>query len=346
MAFTRKEAEEKILSSCLRLVETGLIARTWGNISARLSDEEFLITPSGRAYETLTPEELVVVKIKDHSYEGEIKPSSEKGMHAELYKLRPECDFIVHTHQTRASALSVYGEDFDLAEYGSQVASEEEKAILGPAIPCAKYGLSSTEMLAKNVARAAKRNPECSTVLMKHHGAVTMGKDEEEAFRAAFALEAVAGRIYEKKCNQKIFEEAGEPKAWESIYGYMLHVRTPYIMEMSRRGRTVNAYLDDMAMISGYSTDCIGDIHDEKAFRKALYKRNAVLVKDNGAICVAPDKEEAEAVALVLEKNCFAANLALKKALKPVARVSAEIERNVYIKKYSRLKDAGGEENA
>ena len=73
MAFTRKEAEEKILSSCLRLVETGLIARTWGNISARLSDEEFLITPSGRAYETLTPEELVVVKIKDHSYEGEIK---------------------------------------------------------------------------------------------------------------------------------------------------------------------------------------------------------------------------------------------------------------------------------
>ena len=29
MAFTRKEAEEKILSSCLRLVETGLIARTW-----------------------------------------------------------------------------------------------------------------------------------------------------------------------------------------------------------------------------------------------------------------------------------------------------------------------------
>ena len=71
-----------------------------------------------------------------------------------------------------------------------------------------------------------------------------------------------------------------------------------------------------------------------------------MLVKNDGAICVAPDKDEAEAVALVLEKNCFAANLALKKALKPVTRVSAEIERNVYIKKYSRLKDAGGEENA
>lgn len=346
MAFTRKEAEEKILSSCLRLVESGLIARTWGNISARLSETEFLITPSGRAYETLTPEELVVVKIKDHSWEGDVKPSSEKGMHAELYKLRPECDFIVHTHQTKASALSVYGEDFNLDEYGDQVASDSEKSILGHVIPCAKYGLSSTEMLASNVARAAKRNPESSTILMKHHGAVTMGKDEEEAFRAAFALEEVSGRIFEKKCNQKILTEAGESKEWESIYGYMIHVETPYIMEMSRRGKTVNAYLDDMAMISGYSTECIEDIHNEKAFRKALYKRNAVLIKDNGAICVAPDKEEAEAVAIVLEKNCFAANLALKKGLKPVSRLGAEIERNVYIKKYSRLKDAGGEENA
>lgn len=349
MAFTRKEAEQKILSSCLRLVETGLIARTWGNISARLSDEEFLITPSGRAYETLTPEELVVVKIKDHSWEGDVKPSSEKGMHAELYKLRPECDFIVHTHQTRASALSVYGEDFDLTGLGDKISTEEERAILGPVIPCAKYGLSSTETLAKNVAKAAKKNPGCSTVLMKHHGAVTMGKDEEEAFRAAFALEAVAGRIYEKKCNQKIFEGAEEPKAHEGIYGYMLQVKTPYIMEMSRRGKSVNAYLDDMAMISGYSTECIEDIRNEKAFTKALYKHNAVLVKNKGAICVAPDKDEAEAVALVLEKNCFAANLALKKALKPVGRLSAEIERNVYISKYSKLKDvkeAEGEENA
>lgn len=346
MAFGKTEAGEMILRACGRLVKSGLIARTWGNVSARLSEDEFLITPSGRSYETLTADELVTVRIKDHSWEGEIKPSSEKGMHAELYKLRPECCFIVHTHQTNASALSVYGEDFVLGQFGDSIASGEDRKILGPVIPCARYGLSSTKTLAGNVAKAAKANPESAAVLMKHHGAVVMGRDEEEAFRAAFALEEVSGRIYEKKCNEKIMTGPGKAEAWESIYGNMLHVRTPYVMEMSRRGRSVPAYLDDMAQISGNKTECIKDTKDVNAFRKALGNHNAVLIKDQGAICVASDKDEAEAVALVLEKNCFAANLALKKALKPVDPISAAIDRNIYVKKYSGLKNAGGKDHA
>ena len=346
MAFNRKEAGELILKACKQLVSSGLIARTWGNVSARLSDEEFLITPSGRAYETLTPEELVVVKIKDHSWEGDIKPSSEKGMHAELYKIDPEWNFIVHTHQTNASALSILGEDLDLDAFPDYIATDEEKGILGSVIPCAKYGLSSTKTLTNNVAKAAKNNPGSSSVLMKHHGAVVMGRDDEEAFKAAYALEKVCGRIYEKKCGEKIATMSGESVAWKSIYGNMLHVRTPYVMEMSRRGKTVPSYLDDMAMISGRSTECVKDTKDVKAFRKALGSHNAVIIKNDGAICVAGDKDEAEAVALVLEKNCQAANLGLKKALKPVGHISSAIERRIYVNKYSKLKNAGGETDA
>ena len=346
MAYDKKTAEQMILKACDRLVASGLIARTWGNVSARLSDEEFLITPSGRAYEGMTPDELVTVKIKDHSWEGDIKPSSEKGMHAELYKVNPEWCFIVHTHQTNASALSIYGEDFDLNDYPASVATDEDKAVLGAVIPCARYGLSSTKTLANNVAKAAKANPGSASVLMKHHGAVVMGRDDEEAFRAAYTLEEVAGRIYEKKCGEKIAVSSGETQAWESIYGNMLHVRTPYVMEMSRRGRTVPAYLDDMAMISGYTTECIKDTKDVNTFRRALGSHNAVFVKNDGAICVASDKDEVEAVAIVLEKNCQAANLGLKKALKPVGRVSAAIERRIYVNKYSKLKNAGGEADA
>ena len=47
MAYTRKEAE-KILEAGRKLLEKGLVSRTWGNISARLSQTQFLITPSGR----------------------------------------------------------------------------------------------------------------------------------------------------------------------------------------------------------------------------------------------------------------------------------------------------------
>ena len=83
-------AKETVITAGKRLVESGLIARTWGNVSCRVDDNSFVITPSGRSYETLTPDEIVLVKIDDLSYDGDVKPSSEKGIHAQAYKLRPE----------------------------------------------------------------------------------------------------------------------------------------------------------------------------------------------------------------------------------------------------------------
>ena len=90
MAYTEIEAKELVIEAGKRLVETGLITRTWGNISARISDTQFVVTPSGRAYETLTPDQIVVVNIADGTYEGDIKPSGEKGIHLDAYELHSE----------------------------------------------------------------------------------------------------------------------------------------------------------------------------------------------------------------------------------------------------------------
>ena len=68
------QAKELVVRAGKQLVESGLIARTWGNVSCRVSDTQFVITPSGRAYETLTPEEIVLVNIADLSYDGDVKP--------------------------------------------------------------------------------------------------------------------------------------------------------------------------------------------------------------------------------------------------------------------------------
>jgi len=56
--YSETEARKRILAAGLRLLRTGLVARTWGNVSARISDTHFLITPSGMAYETLREEDL------------------------------------------------------------------------------------------------------------------------------------------------------------------------------------------------------------------------------------------------------------------------------------------------
>ncbi|MDF2673982.1 MAG: class aldolase/adducin family protein, partial [Clostridiales bacterium] len=99
-------AKELVVKAGIRLVESGLIARTWGNVSCRIDEYSFVITPSGRDYLSLTADEIVTVKISDCSYSGNIKPSSEKGVHAKVYKLYSEANFVIHTHQENASVIS------------------------------------------------------------------------------------------------------------------------------------------------------------------------------------------------------------------------------------------------
>ena len=338
MIYEIEEAKEKILEACHKMQRENLIARTWGNVSARLSDKEFLITPSGKDYNEMTGDDLVKVRIRDEKWEGNLKPSSEKGMHARLYKRKPECGFIIHTHQTNASALSIFREDLKLSEMSDSLVAEEERELLGDIVPCAVYAMASTVKLAKAVAYQAKLYPDCRAILMRFHGTVCMGADEQEAMAVARALETVCERLYEKRCGEKILTEEGISFGREWQDGWLIHSRTPYVMEMSRRGKTLQPYLDDMAQIGGLSIPCVGSLPSGKEVRKALKDRNAVLIRGDGALCYAADQEEAEAVALVLEKNCRVANLALKKAQPSVPALSARTERSFYLKKYAKLR--------
>ena len=68
------------------LLKEGLVARTWGNVSIKVSDTQMVITPSGRNYNELTPSEMVLVDIYSLKYEGSLKPSSELKLHCEIYQ--------------------------------------------------------------------------------------------------------------------------------------------------------------------------------------------------------------------------------------------------------------------
>ena len=194
MPYEVNEAKRLVIEAGKKLIENGLIARTWGNVSARISDTQYCITPSGLPYETLTPDKIVVVNIADNSYEGDIKPSSEKKLHSKLYALRPDVDFMIHTHQKAASAISTTGTCFAVpAEY---------QYILGKEIPTADYGLSGTKTLTENVWQAAHDYPDSKAILMAHHGTTCMGKDFDEAFAIAEALEKTAEGIIADVCTK------------------------------------------------------------------------------------------------------------------------------------------------
>ncbi len=169
-----QEAKELVVRAGRHLVETGLIVRTWGNVSCRIDGKQFAITPSGRDYLSLTPDDIVVVQIQDLSYGGSVKPSSEKGIHAAVYKRRSDVNFVIHTHQKNASAVSAMG-------LASARLPEGE-------IICAAYGLPSTKKLRNGVVAALGKSSK-NAVIMKNHGALCFGRDYEETFQAAADLE-------------------------------------------------------------------------------------------------------------------------------------------------------------
>ena len=358
MAFSIDKARELVLKAGLELCEAGLVARTWGNISARVSDTQYVITPSGRAYDTLTPEDIVLVNIADGSYEGDVKPSGEKGVHAAVYELCPEMNFVIHTHQNYASALSVLAREIPVEGCNS----------LGSVIPCAEYGMYATELLVNNIKNQIRKHKDSKAVLMKYHGALCFGKDYDEAFAVAYDLEEVSKKEFEKLCEGGIVNSAeddcgekairtgnncngngvlnGKSCEVPSVLKSLLEkrdgvkavsmVQTPFVIKMSKLGKTMYPYLDDAAQIAGVDVRCILDISEAA---DALQDRNAVFVKGFGAICTGFDESEAQAVGIVLEKACMAAYLAESVGnIPPLDAESAKLDREGYVNHYSKLK--------
>ncbi len=195
MAYELNEAKKLILKACKELREHKLIVRTWGNISARVTLDRVAITPSGLDYDLLTEDDIVIVDMKG-KYEGNLKPSSELGVHLECYRVRPDVNFVVHTHQTYASALSALGTDIRLG----QRVSERTRQLIGPKLVCAQYGLNGSSKIRQAVGYAIEINPKTNHVLMRNHGVVCLGTDYDNAFHIALTLEKLSKKVYDWYC--------------------------------------------------------------------------------------------------------------------------------------------------
>lgn len=398
------QAKELVIKAGKELVASGLIARTWGNISCRISDTQFVITPSGRPYEALTPEEIVLVNIEDLEYEGDIKPSSEKGIHAACYKLRPDVNFVIHTHQINASIISALGMDINNVE-------GENGEVIGKNIPIAAYGLPGTGKLREGVIAAITRS-DSKAAIMAHHGAVCMGTDYDDAFNVATRLEAVcekfvldkyaaltgtvaegltavcgyvADKFIKAPSSTKEFDackserdgsvfnislvdgdgaitridiETGDIIAGSgcedsielhrAIYkkrkdvNYIYHTKDPYTVLCSKLGKTMRPLIDDFAQICGATVkhakyDPNNSLKTSKKVVKALKRRNAVLLENNGALAVAGNEYDAGAIEFITNKGAKIQVCAkMFDKVSPINPFETRLMRLVYKLKYSK----------
>ena len=100
-----KTLREEVLEANLELVRRGLVLYTFGNASGIARDEGLVvIKPSGVPYETMKPEDLVIVNLDGAIVEGTLRPSSDLPTHLVLYKSFREIGGIAHTHSRAATA--------------------------------------------------------------------------------------------------------------------------------------------------------------------------------------------------------------------------------------------------
>lgn len=322
------EMKQQVIKAGQELSRSGLIARTWGNVSCRTDDAHFAITASGRNYMTLTPEEVIEVNMEDLTYEGDIKPSSEKKVHREIYRLKKDAGFVIHTHQSNASAVSAMGL--------SRIKLDKEYPGIGSYVLCAGYGLPGTKKLCRNTA-AAINEYDGKAVIMSNHGAICYGRDYDEAFEAAHTLEEACGKFLENlgvepwRAHGKAAPVIDMEAEAADEYGGLWNC-SPVIMKYMEIRKEVLPYLDDFAQLVGPKLEVVDE--EETIINLAQEVGSPLLVRGKGALCAAKKESDAEALSIVIEKNCRAALAAI--GSKPINRLESLLMRQFYLKKYSK----------
>ena len=178
-----------VVQAAQQLLRLGLVAATSGNVSMRLEGDEkeglIAVTPAGTDYETMTPEDIVVVDYDVDVIEGDTVPSSESLTHVAVYKARSDISAVIHTHSIYASVLAVAGVPLPPI-------LDELIAYLGGPVEVAEYGFPSTEDLGE---KAIQAMGERNAVFIRNHGVLAAGRDMPDALRACELVERAA-QIY------------------------------------------------------------------------------------------------------------------------------------------------------
>jgi len=173
------EERELIAEYGRRMTGDRLVVGTSGNLSIRSADM-LAVTPTGHAYETLTPELVCVQGLDGEALEGELAPTSELPIHQLIYA-HTDARAVVHTHSTAATVVSTLVEELPTIHY--------ILAVMGGPIRVAPYASFGSQELGGNVLAAIE---DRSGVLLANHGAVTYGPTIQVAYDRALYLEWVA----------------------------------------------------------------------------------------------------------------------------------------------------------
>jgi glutamate-1-semialdehyde 2,1-aminomutase len=196
-------SREHVVEMCGTLLERGYLKATEGNASVRVPGyDRYAVTPSNYDYARMRADDIAIVDFAGKQVPGTggsgLAPSIECGMHAGIYRERPDVHSIVHTHQPYASALAFLRKPIPAL-------TDEQVRFLGRSVEIIDYAPAGTPFLARNVRK--QMASAANAFILANHGIVALGTDPDRAvFNMALlekvsiayllALTTEAGKVY------------------------------------------------------------------------------------------------------------------------------------------------------
>lgn len=177
------EAEKcEVLKTALQIRENRLVSLSGGNVSLRVGEDRYLVTPSGMDYDSMTPEDICMIDGDGRLLEGCRKPSSDWAALVYMFRHMPKINAIIHTHQPWATAAGFVTQE--LPEFLVTVIDAcHDPVKVAPFTPSSDIGMGIL---------AVEYASDALAVILKHHGVLAYGDSLRQALYSAVYLEESA----------------------------------------------------------------------------------------------------------------------------------------------------------
>lgn len=181
--MTDRALRELVADVARRLHTRGWVANHDGNVTARLPQGRFLVTPTSTSKAQVTAANLLVVDARGERVQGEGRPFGEIGLHLTVYSNRPEVCSVVHAHPPAATGLSCSASPLLMRPFIAEAVVSIGPGV--PTVPFAAPGAAACAALAPFVAGH-------DAVLLGNHGAMAWGTNVEQAYLRLELVEHLA----------------------------------------------------------------------------------------------------------------------------------------------------------
>lgn len=169
------------------LYERRYCAGTEGNLSLRLGEGRFLITPSKRLKAFLGPRDMILTDSQGNKLCGRGNPTTERFTHLTIYAECPQARAVIHAHTLFSTLAAALGDNPFERPFLAEAAMFFSKVRIAPfALPSTREGAEAVRGLAAGA----------DAIVADRHGVFVWGATLEEAFSKLDSLEKIAEADY------------------------------------------------------------------------------------------------------------------------------------------------------